>query len=480
MLQLLTLCLLLLGATPAWATVFYVSRGEGGTPLGSNANSCTAAQNINTPKLTIGNLFSPDTPSAGGLSCLAAPGDIVYVRQGTYPNDVDANTGRTPIAAGTSFNSGQFTMVSNYQNEVVWIKPNGPNTYTGGIFAISNSTTKYFVVNGINMDGVNIDTDANTGGAFGAGPTTSHIRYQNFEAKNLYGMGGQTAVGSDDIQFINLTIHDGGTRCHNPSIPAQNYCTNGGHGYYLSGTNGLVDGGTVYNYGQYGVHVYSSVETHTNGTVVRNGVYHNNNLNNRGGAGILLSYGSNLSAYNNTCYSSGNTEQGIETQHASNVNIYNNVVYNQPGYGIVAWLGVTNVNIFNNTVNGNSAGIVIGDGSAATNTVVRNNLVTNNNTAFVNTGSGSGTTVFSNNFCTTAATGCMTAAGSFGNPLYVSPSTFNFRLQAASPAIDKGTNLVNPPVTTDFDGVSRPQPPVGGSYDVGAFEVTGTPNPCNP
>jgi len=51
------------------------------------------------------------------------------------------------------------------------------------------------------------------------------------------------------------------------------------------------------------------------------------------------------------------------------------------------------------------------------------------------------------------------------NPRFVNPAAGNYHLAAGSPAIDTGTNAG---VTTDLDGVTRPQ---GNGYDIGAYEV---------
>ncbi|MGB7540918.1 MAG: choice-of-anchor Q domain-containing protein, partial [Burkholderiales bacterium] len=53
------------------------------------------------------------------------------------------------------------------------------------------------------------------------------------------------------------------------------------------------------------------------------------------------------------------------------------------------------------------------------------------------------------------------------DPRFVNPSAGDFRLRASSPAINRGSSSVNDVVTTDFDGIARPQ---GGGYDIGAFE----------
>jgi hypothetical protein len=61
------------------------------------------------------------------------------------------------------------------------------------------------------------------------------------------------------------------------------------------------------------------------------------------------------------------------------------------------------------------------------------------------------------------------------DPKLVNVSGNDFRLQAGSPLIDKGTMLVD--VKDDFDGMARPQ---GLTHDIGAFEYTGVSKPRNP
>jgi hypothetical protein len=50
------------------------------------------------------------------------------------------------------------------------------------------------------------------------------------------------------------------------------------------------------------------------------------------------------------------------------------------------------------------------------------------------------------------------------DPMFVNPAAGDFRLQPTSPGIDAGTRVK---VETDYSGGPRP---LGGSYDIGAFE----------
>ncbi len=117
------------------------------------------------------------------------------------------------------------------------------------------------------------------------------------------------------------------------------------------------------------------------------------------------------------------------------------------------------IHVYNNTAyrsdgGGNLVGCTITEGSGHE---IFNMLVSapNGSAAAVGTVVG---TITGNNF-------------SFDNPLFVSPSSLDFRLQSGSPAIDAGAAL--PTVFEDMLGVLRPVDGDGSQsaeYDVGAFE----------
>ena len=63
------------------------------------------------------------------------------------------------------------------------------------------------------------------------------------------------------------------------------------------------------------------------------------------------------------------------------------------------------------------------------------------------------------------------------NPLFVNLNTFDFHLQSSSPAKDAGVTIAT--LTTDFDGITRPQGP---AYDLGSYEYyqgSVAANPCD-
>src|SRR4029453_4980801 len=115
---------------------------------GSDSNSCTSAQSLSTPKLTIN----------GGVGCLSA-GDTLMVKPGTYAEVID------PYIHG-NFRSGTpghpITLKSETPRAAI-IQP-GPAAQGGGIggstevIGLQNQsywTFDGFVTDGTGMSGVN-------------------------------------------------------------------------------------------------------------------------------------------------------------------------------------------------------------------------------------------------------------------------------------------------------------------------------------
>jgi hypothetical protein len=117
------------------------------------------------------------------------------------------------------------------------------------------------------------------------------------------------------------------------------------------------------------------------------------------------------------------------------------------------WASVSGVDIANNIMYGNAEyGINTSDchGSGVT---IRNNL-------FYNNPSGTWNMTYNGSDVSYTTSGNITSS----DPLFVNWWS-DWHLQTGSPAINAGLTLST--VTSDFDGVSRPQ---GGAYDIGAYE----------
>lgn len=360
-------------------------------------------------------------PHVGLSRC--APGDTVYVRNGTYDDGFNNN-----VPSGTSWSTK--IRIAAYPGETVWLRPTGAGTTGAGNNVYINGTSASYV----EFDGINFDnrlmpaSGIYIGNASGA--TVHHLRFQNLE---LFG-GDQQAytnihIGGTDHEFLNVTVHGGG-------LPGGCGTECSVYGYYITGNRILVDRGHIYDVSAYGVHIYLSSGTPT-GNVIRNCRIHDITESGTGlVAGILVSGNDNL-VYNNLIY-------GVDL-NASPADA-----------GIQIYTGARN-KVWNNTIaDNNTTGIKIDPGASSTE--VRNNIVFGNTlTAFVNNGSG---TTSTNNIGPSGASGWTNV-----NPQFANAAGGDYHLNDNSPAIDAGATITT--VTTDHDGGTRP---TGAAYDVGAFE----------
>jgi uncharacterized protein DUF1565 len=179
-----------------------------------------------------------------------------------------------------------------------------------------------------------------------------------------------------------------------------------------------------------------------------------------------------------------NTVQGIYLSNYGGVTA-NNIVFAVSAWGIQMWHAATNATIINNTVFNCYGGIVVGAGDSPGGVTADNTLVANN-IVYKNTGYGIyeyGATGTHNRYVSNLVTGnptevallnglsataMVTADPQFVN--YQANGTGDYHLKSTSPAINAGTSTSAP--VTDFSGGTRP---VGGAWDIGAYEFGATP-----
>jgi len=381
----------------AEAATYYVSTA------GNNSYSCAQAQSPATPRLTI----------AAGLGCLAA-GDTLLLRAGTYLESISS------IPSGTSW-SNKVRMAA-YAGETVWIQPS-----SGNWVVYFRGDMSYIELDGININGANIDDAAVFFEDREAIPLPHHIRMQNAEIHHREGAGQDNAavlMAGHDNEFINLTVHG----------------TGGPYAFYVHGTSNLIEGCNIYGVSTAGIQIYhnGSAPNYAPPTsnIVRNTSIHD----------ITQSW----------FFGSSDTRLWGIMVTGNNNQIYNNVIYGlsvpyQSGNAAIAIGGGSiGTKAWNNTIYNNTTDGIYIDSS---NTEVENNIVYGNSgSAYVNVGTG---TTQSNNLFNV-------------NPLFVNPSASDLRLQAASPAVNAGISISA--VTIDFAGMARPQ---GGAFDIGAYEFGG-------
>lgn len=349
----------------ASAATFYVAT------TGNNANSCASAQSQATPRRTI----------ASGLACLAAAGDTVQIRGGTYGENIDSGQ----LISGTDWNAKAVT-VQGFGSEKVIV--------TGAIrlgSPGSGITKRYIIFKNLVVDGHSVSIG---GGANGG--AIDHIKLDGIEVKNMDAaaalqIGGDDGTG-DTNWVTNCKVHDG-------TYTGANL---GAHGIYIQSSNNLIENSEIYNMTGYGIHNYAQGSNAPSGNIYRNLYIHNTGTwDGKISFGILLTVGSNNVAYNNLVV---NNQGGIRADTGNLV--YNNTVYgNGLGHG----------------------GECCYEAMRITGATARNNIVFNN---AVNSIYNSGGTV-SNNLTT--------------DPKFVSSSSNDFRLQSTSSAIDKGMTLTAVP-----------------------------------
>jgi len=394
---------------------------------------------------------------------IAVAGDIIYIRGGTYSESVDINK--------NSGSSGKPITFKNYNGEVVKID--------GGSVALDLENVSYIIIDGINIISTSVF------GIYIHGGGNNIIRNCITSVGGQYGVfvskSDNNIIEKNDVsngKFGIMVCGEDGP-AHNNIIRNNKVHDNYGEGIYLrtgqtSGievTNTLIENNEIYNNPSEAIqNTDTFAPPAPNGTIIRGNVIHDNT----GDFGVMDIAGDNILIENNLIYNNkGGAKDGIAVANylnrpGTNYTIRNNVLSNNDGTNYDAAIfisGTGDVKIYNNTIYKQGGyGIMLTE-LQSPGVTVKNNILSQNTSTNIKLATGtSGLVTASHNLFdggSTYGTNVVT-----GDPLFVSPSTLNFRLQAGSPAIDKGTNVG---ITKDKDGTTVP---IGAGPDIGAYEYS--------
>jgi parallel beta-helix repeat protein len=354
-----------------------------------------------------GSQLQPFRTIRKGLSTLKA-GDKLYIRAGTYSESINSNDQTIPT--GTSW--ADAPLIAGFPGETVTL------SYGGIVIGLPHDYIQYLKFENLILDGLMSSDNVICVGTGILKP--HHIWFNNVEVKRA-GHIGVFFHGNFNI-FSGGSVHDVGNTTLYPRIPQGG--TNYHYGFYVEGTDNLIEYAEIYNINDFGIHGYSGSSVKSDRNIYRANRLHHTALLSPSMGAILVGVGSGSTAYNN-------------------------VIYSNKGHGIILMQGAQQATVYNNTAYGNAqSGLWVQSGTSSA--IVRNNIAYGNSSGNLYD-QGTGTSL-SNNLVT--------------DPRFVNPAAFDFSLQLTSPAIDAGFAVSQ--VTTDIRRNPRPQ---GGGYDIGAYEA---------
>jgi hypothetical protein len=175
---------------------------------------------------------------------------------------------------------------------------------------------------------------------------------------------------------------------------------------------------------------------------------------------FMLEGGTNHLYIRNNIFKAAGGINANGSDRADYLYVYNNVWANDSSsltYGVAILLG----NVLHTSIKNN----IFYNQSFDTVTILGNttNIEIDYNLAYNSNGTQAPCVLF-NKTCQTPSSNDLWNV----NPQFVDPASGDYHLKATSLAIDAGYNLGNL-ITTDFDGVTRPQ---GAGFDIGPYELT--------
>lgn len=402
----------------AWATDYYVDKNH---PSASDTNPGTES----LPFLTI----------QKGID-VAQPGDIVYVKAGTY------NPGFNGLRMRRSGTANNRITITNYQNDEVVIEFPSPSSPERGWYW--DGFRDYLTINGFEI----------IGAKYAVLVQGDHNEVTNIKAHNT-GSDGICIWGGSYNRIANNEVWSTGWN----GIYIESRVD---EGYHARANYNIVE----YNYSHdntqhFGINIYPETAG-IQDTLVGNIVRFNVSENNKGG--MYVRRWLNGEIYGNVFLNNNNN--GLFLHHytndppfpfPSNLKIYNNTFVNNTPYWTISNDSFSDVEIKNNIfVQSDNSALIKIEHTAGT---------TMDNNLYYNTGSNDivkwgGSTYSLSEFQSSRG---QELNGLWGDPLFGEL----YSLTENSPALDAGTDL-GPNYNMSINGVSRPQ---GAGWDIGAYEM---------
>lgn len=382
-------------------TVFIAPAASGGADANSGSEG--------SPRLTI-----------GGAAALMNPGDRCLCRGGQYL--WSATQGG--FTGGSSW--GATKLFQPYPGEAPIFRPTHTQQF---VMDLTGAATQFIEFSGIAPGGQAGDRNmtfswqsapgTNAGSVIkvqhtGTPGTTSakFIRFRNLNL--LYGAAG----GRADADGQGLLVIDGSEGCE----ILGNYIAHNGindlqHGLYIQARDTLVEGNDCDDNWGYGIQIFGG---NTTGTILRRNLVRNNSKSGTRG-GIVLGSGTGILCYNCLVYDNA---RGVDILGSCvDAAVYFLTLFSNSSDAVNIAAGANNTQVFNSIFRLNGGNLV----NAGTGTDSGNNL------------------------------------NSATDPQFVDPTGFNFHLLSGSPARGGGTAIAG--IGTDYDGVTRGNPP-----DIGAYQ----------
>jgi hypothetical protein len=371
-----------------------------------------------------------------------AAGDITYVMDGVTQTAVNSNY--AALAINSAGASGQPKAIVAYPGARVSIGSSSATTYGIGPKSIGTAYSNW-VFAGLIITGASEAVEINSS-------TDWRLVGNDISCPNASGTGAcVNVVNGSRVQLLGNTIHNTGL---STATSLANY-----EAVAFSNVN-TIDAGwnTVANTTGCRAIAFSSSSANQFGLTVHDNFIHDARCDGISLQNVDPSQGS-VQVYNNIVYRAGTgpAPAGVEASYAC-VNIGGS--------------GLGTAQVLNNTFydcgargNADSGFLAV----STTTSAVNNIFYATSGESYLTPNTSSSWLSGSNNlFYGAGAAPAPFQQPVNANPLLVNPAGYDFHLQAGSPAIGTG---INTGVAKDYDGVPRPQ---AGSYDIGAFEYSGT------